>query len=183
MPSSGYRFGSVWRPPHTVGWLAFLLPTLAIVAFQGGFVMVMDQREPMGMTVELLERTPVDTFLWPGIVLLTLSAAALLATAGIVFGWHWRWAHRIESRIGFRWPWVASLAVGVVLLVFEVVEIYMIPFHPVLHPLLTVWSVGIILLTCAPATTNHLRAPRLIGKPGPPREHLPDPIPDIDIGF
>lgn len=181
MPSSGYRFGSVWRPPHTVGWLAFLLPVLAIVAFQGGYVMVTDPLGPMEMTVEMLKRAPVDTFFWPGVFLLCLSAASLLATVGIVFGWHWHWAYRIEARLGYRWPWVASLSIGVTLLVLEIVEVYLIPFHPVLHPLLIVWSVGIILLTCAPSTMNHLRAPRFVGKPGPAREHLPYPVPDLDI--
>jgi hypothetical protein len=176
MPSSGYRFGSVWRPPRPVAWLAGLLPVLAIVALQGGVVMVASPLEPMGLSADLLRHAPVDTYFWPGVFLLAIAAVALMITVGIVFGWRWNWAAPIERRLGFRWPWLGAVSVASALLVFEIIEVYTFPFHPILHPLLILWTVGILLLACSPSTRDHLRASPVEGKVGPPREHLPDPV-------
>lgn len=174
MSQYGYRFGSVWRPPRPVAWLAALLPTLGIVAMQGGIAMLLDPAEPMGMSSDLLHRTPIDNYLLPGIFLLAISAASLVTTVGIVFGWRWQWAEGIERRLGKRWPWIGAIAIALVLLVFELVEVYLFPFHPILHPLLILWTVAILVLAFSERTQDHFWTPPVPGKIGPDREHLHD---------
>ena len=138
--------------PGSLLWLARLLGLLAVGAFQGGWAMVRDPYEPLGMTIAFLERTPIDTYFWPGVFLLCIGAASLLTVAGLVTRWLWPWANGIERRIGYRWPWIGAVSIGSTLLVFEMLEVYMVPFHPVMHPLLIASSVAVLLLAITPAT-------------------------------
>lgn len=144
------------RLPGSVKGLALALGMLAIGALQGGVAMVMDPKEPLGMTLEVLSDAPVDSFLLPGLFLLGMAVASIVTLVGLVFGWDWRWARRIETSLGARWPWLAALAIGVVLLVFEVLELVMIPFHPIMHPLLIGLALVIMGLASTPTARRYL---------------------------
>ncbi|MBU1227018.1 MAG: hypothetical protein KJ698_07395 [Actinobacteria bacterium] len=50
----------------------------------------------------------------------------------------------MERAARHRWPWIGAIAIGAVLLAFEVIELFIVPFHPVMHPLLIAWSAAII---------------------------------------
>lgn len=141
--------------PGSVKGLALALGLLVIGALQGGFAMVIDPSEPLGMTVEVLSKAPVDSFLLPGFFLLGMAVASMVTLVGLVFGWDWRWARRIETSIGSRWPWPAALAIGVVLLAFELLELVMVPFHPIMHPLLIGLALFIIGLASTPTARRH----------------------------
>ena len=141
--------------------LAVLLGLLAIGAFQGGWAMVRDPIEPLGMNPDFLEHTPIDTFFWPGVFFLAISAACLLTVVGLLSRWRWPWAASIEHRVGYRWPWIGAVSIGWTLLAFEVLEVYMIPFHPVMHPVIIAASVAVLLAASARSTRTHYRADRL----------------------
>lgn len=145
------------REPPTVIALVVLLGILVVGALQGGIAMISSPIEPLGMSVEYLEGTPVATYFWPGVFLLGIAAASLVACVGLISGWRWRWASQIESRIGYRWPWLGALAIGVILLVFETVELFLVPFHPVMHPLLIAWSLVVSVLPLTRSARSHLR--------------------------
>jgi hypothetical protein len=145
------------RLPATVIGLVGLFAVLGVGAVQGGIAMVTDPLTPLGMTTSFLERTPIDTYFWPGIFLLSIAAAALLTIVGLLFGWRWHWAGAIERSIGFRWPWIGAVATGTILLLFEIIELFMVPFHPVMHPLLIAGSVAIISLAMTSSARSHLR--------------------------
>jgi hypothetical protein len=145
------------RPPPTVIGLLALLALLVIGALQGGIAMVADPLEPLGMTVGFLDRAPVHTYLWPGLFLLGIAAASALTFAGIAFGWRWRWAAAIEEKAGHRWPWLGAIAIGAVLLAFEVVELLLVPFHPVMHPLLIAGSLALIGLPLTRSARAYLQ--------------------------
>jgi len=132
------------RPPPTVIGLLVLLALLIVGALQGGIAMVAAPLKPLGMTVDFLERAPVHTYFWPGLFLLGIAAASALTFVGILGGWRWRWAASIEEKAGHRWPWLGALAIGAVLLVFEVIELFLVPFHPVMHPLLIAGSLALV---------------------------------------
>lgn len=139
--------------------LAVLLALLAVGAAQGGFAMAIDPYTPLGMTTAYLEQAPVDTYLWPGIFLLAIAAASLLSAIGLLTGWKWRWAVPIERAIGYRWPWIGAVSTGIVLFVFEVIEIFLIPFHPIMHPLLLAHSGAIVGLAFAEPIRRSFRHP------------------------
>lgn len=145
------------RPPATVTILIGLFAVLAVGAIQGGIEMISDPLTPLGMPTAYLERTPIDTYFWPGVFLLAIAAASILTIAGLLLGWRWQWAGSIERVIGFRWPWIGAIATGTILLLFEIIELFMVPFHPVMHPLLIAGSVAIISLALTSSARSHLR--------------------------
>jgi hypothetical protein len=145
------------RGPAGVAALVWLLALLVVGALQGGIAMIRDPLEPLGMQTSLLDGTPIDTYFWPGVFLSAVAAASVVTILGLVLRWRWGWAAGIERMVGHSWPWLGALATGMVLLVFEIVELFIVPFHPVMHPLLIAGSLGIIWLTVTPSTRKHLR--------------------------
>ncbi len=143
-------------PPVTVTVLGFLLVLLVVGAIQGGWAMVTNPVSPLGMSLEYLERTPVDDYFLPGLFLLGIALASSLTVVGLFVRWEWPGASRIENAIGFRWPWIGAMAIGAVLLAFEVVELFLVPFHPVMHPLLIAVSLAIVILASARSAREHL---------------------------
>lgn len=121
--------------------------------------MVTNPTDPLGMSTDFLSETPVGDYFLPGLFLLAVATASLITATGLFVGWEWRWAYRIEVFVGHRWPWVGAMSIGVVLLLFEIVELFMVPFHPVMHPLLIGWCLAIVILALAPSARAYLRAP------------------------
>lgn len=132
--------------PGTLIGLSVILGLLALGAVQGGAAMIADPHTPLGMTTDYLEGTPIDTYVLPGWFLLAIAAVSLLTLAGVLFDWRWSWASGIERAIGHRWPWLGSVLTGAVMLTFEIIELFVVPFHPVMHPLLIAMSLLVIVL-------------------------------------
>ncbi len=148
------------RPPGTIIALGTLLIVLVLGSIQGGWAMVTNPVSPLGMSVDFLERAPVDDYLWPGLFLLGIALASSITVVGLFVRWEWPWASPIENAIGYRWPWVGAMAVGVVLLAFEIIELFMVPFHPVMHPLLITVSLTVLLLASTRSARQHLSVDR-----------------------
>ena len=148
------------RIPRTLIGLCVVLGLLAIGAAQGGVAMIADPDTPLGMTADYLDGTPVTSYLLPGWFLLGIATASLLTLAGIIFDWRWGWAAGIERSIGHRWPWLGSILTGGVLLAFEIVELFTVPFHPVMHPLLIAVSLALIGLPSTRSGRAFLRTRR-----------------------
>lgn len=142
--------------PATILALAWLLGLLAVAAAQGGIAMIADPITPLGMSPDYLEGTPVETYFWPGAFLIGIATSSLVTSIGLTMGWRWRRPGRIESSAGHRWPWVGAIATGTILGVFELVELFFVPFHPVMHPLLIAWSAAIVVLCLTPSARSHL---------------------------
>lgn len=147
-------------PPGPVTTLAVLLSFLVIGSVQGGFAMATNPVDPLGMSTDFLENAPIDGYFWPGMFLLGIAGASLVTIVGLLFQWRWAWAARIEGIVGYRWPWIGAIAIGVLLLMFEIIELFLVPFHPVMHPLLIAASLAIVLLAVAPSSRRYLLADR-----------------------
>jgi hypothetical protein len=52
------------------------------------------------------------------------------------------------------------MSIGLVLLTFEVIELFLVPFHPVMHPLLIAASLAIVVLALTPSARRRLAAGR-----------------------
>lgn len=144
------------RPPASIVALGTLLVLLTIGAVQGGLAMVTNPIDPLGMSLDFLDRAPIDDYLWPGMFLLGIALASVVTVAGLFLGWEWPWALPIEESVGFRWPWIGAMSIGTVLLAFEIIELFMVPFHPVMHPLLIAMSIAILSLAWTRSARRHL---------------------------
>jgi MFS family permease len=144
------------RRPASIVVLSVLLGILGAGTFVASRAMITNPLEPLGMTTEWLEKSPVDTYLWPGMFFLGMTLAILITLAGLVFPWAWKWARGIESRVRYRWPWLGAVSIGVVLLLFEIIELFLVPFHPIMHPLLIAGSLAIGWLPFTSSARQHL---------------------------
>jgi hypothetical protein len=121
-------------------WL--LMATLAFQGLSGvagGIGMTFD---PSGQSVQIplewLEGSPFSSYLLPGLFLLTVLGVGPLVTIFAL------WKRR-------AWAWLASLAVGVLLLVWLGVEVAVIGYQPE-PPLQLVYGVvGALILILAPS--------------------------------
>ena len=158
-PSRGASKARVGRKrlPVSIVVLSVLLGILLVGTFTAARAMITNPLKPLGMTTEWLEKAPVDTYFWPGMFFLGMTLATLLTLAGLVFRWPWKWAQGIESRIGYRWPWLGAVSTGFVLLLFEIIELFLVPFHPVMHPLLLAGSLAIVGLPFTHSARQHLQ--------------------------
>jgi len=134
------------RRPLSIVSLAVLLVLLAIGAVQGGLAMVSNPEDPLGMSPTYLEGTPVTDYFWPGMFLIGIAVASLVTATGLFVTWTWSWARRLEEFVGFSWPWLGAVCTGTILLAFEIIELFIVPFHPVMHPLLIAGSLVILIL-------------------------------------
>lgn len=148
----------VHRPPASVSALGVLLVLLVVGAVQGGLAMVTNPTDPLGMSPDFLDRAPVDDYFWPGMFLLGITVASAVTLVGLFFAWNWRWSGQIERAIGFRWPWIGAMSIGIVLLAFEIIELFLVPFHPVMHPLLIAGSLAIVILASTSSARKQLRS-------------------------
>lgn len=144
--------------PASIWALVALLILLTIGALQGGFAMVANPVDPLGMSPDFLANAPVGDYFWPGLFLLGIAVASIITTVGLLSAWRWRWASGIEETVGFRWPWIGAMSIGLVLLVFEVIELFLVPFHPVMHPLLIAGSLAILILAFTSTARRYLAA-------------------------
>ena len=145
------------RHPGSVVALLVLLGLLAAGAIQGGIALVRDPLTPLGMTTEFLAKAPIDDYTLPGWFLLGIAAASLITLAGLMLPWRWRWAARIERVVGHRWPWLGAVATGAVLLTFEIIELFVVPFQPIMHPLLIAIALALVVLPLTPSVSARLR--------------------------
>lgn len=158
-PSVGSHSRTLRRPGSVVS-LSVLLALLAIGASQGGVAMLTNPVDPLGLSPSFLEGTPVGDYFWPGVFLACIAAASVLTAVGLVFDWRWQWARPIERAVGFRWPWLGAVSTGSVLLTFEIIELFVVPFHPIMHPLLIAASAAIVLLAVLPSSRRFLQVHR-----------------------
>jgi hypothetical protein len=126
--------------------LLFLLLFQGVSAAAGGFGLLADPSgAAVGLPSEVLRGSPFPDYLMPGLVLvIVLGAGPLLSAYGV-------WTRR-------RWAWLASLVVGIALVIWVAVEILVTGFHayPPLQPLYGLIGVAIAVL----AVLSHPRYSR-----------------------
>ncbi len=112
------------RPAATIVLIA-LEAVLALLGFASGITFLMD---PSGaahnMDISILEGTPVGDFTLVG--LLFVTAYGILPILAIVGLWklpRWRWTDVANKWTGQNWAWTATVATGVILIVWIAVEV------------------------------------------------------------
>jgi len=117
-----------------------LLAFHAVGAIGGGVTFLIDTSgEAAGLSPGLLDRTPFQDFLWPGLLLtFGLGVPALVLVIVIVWRPQIAALSRIERMTGQYWAWAGSVLLGVVLVVWIVVQLVLIEFSWLQPVMLTV---------------------------------------------
>ncbi len=148
--------------PHPIAlWvLKAMLLILGISALLSGMALVLD---PSGKTIQFpdgyLNGSPFSDYLIPGIIL-TLCMGVLPLVS-----WYALWKkpqsaflQRITPISGKHWAWAAAMKSGIVLVIWIVVQMWMVPYF-FLQPVLLSWAFIILMLCFTPAVRAFYKIP------------------------
>jgi len=102
----------------------------AFVGFMSGYALLSSPSgEGLGISLDLLENTPVGDFTLVGLFFVAFyGVLPALGAYGLWTRKRWRWTDAINRWTGQLWGWTASAAVGVTLFVWIGVEVTLLGF-------------------------------------------------------
>lgn len=145
------------KRPAAVIMLYILQAFLGIGAVGGGLMLLADPSgDTIGMPATVLERSPFDNFLVPGILLLVIFGIfPLLVLYGLVKKPDWRWAAPLNPFKALHSAWALSLYIGFGQIIWIMVQTYMMNAVSVIHVLYTCVGLLIQAVTLLPAVQSY----------------------------
>ncbi|HTX79079.1 MAG TPA: hypothetical protein VMC62_05400 [Longilinea sp.] len=138
--------------PFSVMLLILLQFFLGLGALVSGAMMIcVPDGSLMHMPLSMLAYSPFTNFFIPGVLLFTFVGLYPLAVAYSL--WKrpaWRWPNVINPFKDYHWSWAGSLAAGVAVIVWIVVEVVLLRSISFLHYLYLGWGIVILLVTLLP---------------------------------
>lgn len=130
---------------------------LGMGAVSGGVVLVID---PSGglikMPITLLENSPFNSFLIPGIILFAvLGVFPLIIAFALVTKWQWKAANRLNIFTDMHWSWAFSLYIGFALIIWITVEVFYMKEISLLHIAYIFLGLIIQAVTLLPSVQKH----------------------------
>jgi hypothetical protein len=123
--------------------------------FGGGAFILSPDGSLIHMPISHLENSPFSDFLVPGIFLFTFLGIYPLAVAYSL--WEkptWRWPNLINPFKQVHWSWAASLAAGVIVIIWIAVEMVWVPIGFV-HILYFILGALLLILTLLPIVRRY----------------------------
>ena len=132
--------------------LVFFLVFLAVGGLYGGVAMLLDPTGGALQMTEVLPSLPVPDYTLPGLFLLVvMGVAPLLLAYGLLARPAWAWAEPLSRATRHHWAWVGTLALGVVLGVWLVVQGLLIGFRWPIQYVTALNGIAIVALALVPA--------------------------------
>nr|WP_154887774.1 hypothetical protein [Paenibacillus xylanexedens] len=132
--------------------LAAMHGLLGLGAVIGGFMLILDPSGKMlNMPVSLLERSPFSDFLIPGmILLLVLGLFPIIICMALLRRIHWTLVEKLNLYPKRYWAWTFSLYTSYALLIWIIVQLYIIQTVSLIHLFYFAWGLGIQMVTLLP---------------------------------
>lgn len=116
----------------------------------------------MGLSLDLLENTPVGDFTLVGLFFLAFyGILPTVATYGLLTKARWHWTDAINGWTGQHWSWTASAALGVILLLWIAVELAILGFLSglggILQIMMSALGVWILALCMLPMVRSNMK--------------------------
>ncbi|MFZ5807741.1 MAG: hypothetical protein ACOY16_00515 [Chloroflexota bacterium] len=142
--------------------LVGLLVLLALGALPAGALfMLAPDGSLIGMPLSVLAHSPFHSFFVPGLVLFTLVGVyPLVAAYGLWKKPDWRWAERFNPLRKYRWPLAASLAAGVILIGWIMVQVFIIGYGSFLQLFYLIYGAVIVAMSVSRAVRDDFRIDR-----------------------
>lgn len=142
-----------------VVWFLIILQfLLGLGALGGGGVLIAaSDGSILHMPFSVLQGSPFTSFLLPGIILFTFVGLFPVAVAYSL--WKrpgWRWPNAINPFKQMHWSWAASLAAGVIDIIWITVEVQFMSVAGI-HVFYWAWGLVLILLTLLPGVRQYCR--------------------------
>lgn len=156
------------KRPSSLYLLMALLVFLGISAIYGGYNLIAD---PSGNQLQLpsgwLELTPFPNYLIPGLILFSvLGVFPLVVTVLLFLKPDWSIMKPLEHLTHEHWSWLASVTVGIALIVWITVQFLMFGArHPIQIALeLTLGTLGIAIIAVSlfPSVRHYYKIPRTL---------------------
>lgn len=132
--------------------LAAMHALLGIGAVVGGLLLMIDPSgKLLNMPLTLLEKAPFFDFLIPGLILfMVLGILPIVICIALVRRVHWTLAKKLNLYPERYWAWTFSLYTGFALLIWIIVQVYVIQTVSFIHLFYFVWGLGIQVVTLLP---------------------------------
>ena len=113
--------------PTAVNWTIGVLIFLGVTALGGGIEMLLFYEGNEYLPAELIERTPFDTFIVPGLVLgVVFGLGSLFVAWGVWRRSEIRLMRWIERLTDHHWAWAGAVLLGIGFTLWMVIEIQML---------------------------------------------------------
>jgi hypothetical protein len=141
---------------------------ICVLVFQGisatppGLLLILDPTGGlMHMPLSMLRRSIFGDFLVPGLILcVVLGLGAFLVAAGLYFLPTWPWVERFNPCERMHWSWTAAVGFGAALMIWIMVQVFMIGGGSWLQPLYFAAGLAILLASLVPSVRRHMASPR-----------------------
>ena len=125
--------------------LVFSLVFLALGGLYGGIAMLTDPSGASLQMAEVLPLLPVPDYTLPGLFL----------TFGLLARPEWKWATSLARWSGHHWSWTGTVALGVALALWLIVEGALIGFEWPIQYVTAVNGILILLLALVPSVRRY----------------------------
>jgi hypothetical protein len=144
------------KKPIALYLLAMLMAFQSLGGLFGGISLVLSPSGGiMKMSLTMLDASPFSSFLVPGIILLVLLGILPGILVFAVFRRpDWQWAGFLNVYPGIHWAWTYSLYLGIMLVIWILVEIVWIDYD-ILQTIYGIVGVIILILTLLPANMKY----------------------------
>ncbi|MDB4918658.1 MAG: hypothetical protein JWQ54_641 [Mucilaginibacter sp.] len=136
--------------------LLFLLAFLGLGAIGGGAVLIISPMGALlGMPVSMLERSPFNSFLIPGIILFTmLGLAPCLLIPALLKKPACKLAEKLNCFPDMHWSWTYSVYVAFALIIWIQFQMVFLQTVHWLHTFYMLFAVGLIYVALLPQVRN-----------------------------
>ncbi len=154
------------KKPPTIYLLVLLLAFQSLGGLFGGISLVLSPSgEILGMPLAMLEGSPFNSFMVPGFILMVLLGILPGILAFAVYRRPvWKWFGFLNIYRGIHWAWTYSLYVGIMLIIWILIEIMWIEYD-ILQTIYGLAGVVIVILALLPANMRYFAwEPRRVNK-------------------
>ena len=139
--------------------LIILLFLLGIGAIYGGsFLIISPSGELLGLPISMLEPSPFDSFLIPGIILfIILGLAPCLVIYGLVTKKNNNYAESLNIFSDMHWSWSYSIYISIALIIWIQLQMVFINDVHWSYTLYMFWAIFMIVLAIHPKVRNQYR--------------------------
>jgi hypothetical protein len=121
----------------------------------GGLLFLKPDGSLLGMDPGWLDKSPFNTYVIPGLILLLIVGLFPLFTfVGLLIKPEWKWANSLNIYHDRHWAWTYSLYSGIIAIVWITAQLIMTQYFW-LQPVMIFTGVIIIILTLTPYVMKH----------------------------
>lgn len=137
--------------------LIFLHVFLGIGAlFGGGLLIIYPDGSLLSMSTDILQTSPFDDFLIPGLILFfALGILPIITAIFLISVKSLKIAEKLSLYKELHWSWNSSLYIGFILIIWINVEVYMIQGVALIHVFYIFLGISIEYITLLPSVKKH----------------------------